>query len=206
MAPALIYPRLWPVPPRPLSCRLITDIAAAEGLRPAWDELLQRTERNELTQSPHWLLTWWQVFGNSQGRQLRLAAFFDQDRLVGLAPLLRRRHWYDGLLPFRRLEFLASGEPAKDGIYSNHLGVLAESGFEEEVIKRLIDAIVTGALGSWDEIVLPMMDEDSGQPQRLAEAFRSAGHEVESKVTAAAPYIPLPATWDEYLQALPGKQ
>jgi len=80
-------------------------------LAPGLATLLERSSRNELTQSPDWLLTWWHVYGGLQGRQLRLGLFHDAGRLVGLAPLLRRRHCYGGGLPFRRLEFLASGEP-----------------------------------------------------------------------------------------------
>ena len=180
----------------------MTEIADAIALRPAWSQLQERAERNELTQSPEWLLTWWRTFGPSQDRQLRVGAFHDGDRLVGLAPLLRRRHWYRNWLPFRRLEFLASGEPAEHGIYSNHLGVIAERGFEEQVETRFVAAIAAGAFGSWDEVVLPMMAEDTGLPDRLVEAFRAAGYVADAKVVSGAPYIPLPATWKAYLDGL----
>jgi CelD/BcsL family acetyltransferase involved in cellulose biosynthesis len=183
-----------------LACRVLSDFN--DALRPLWLELLQRSERNELTQTPDWLLTWWQVFGNLQGRQLRLGCFYDGDRLVGLAPLLRRRHWYRGWLPFRRLELLASGEPDADGIYSNHIGILAGRGQEAAVAHRLVEAIHAGVFGSWDEVVLPMMSADTAMPEQLVEAFRSAGYAAESTVMAGAPYIPLPATWDDYLRGL----
>ena len=129
-----------------LACTVLTSLDEADALRPAWTDLLERSERNELTQSPEWLLTWWRIFGGLQGRQLRLGLFHDGDRLVGLAPLLRRRHWYRGWLPFRRLELLASGEPTADGIYSNHLGIIAERGAEATVAHRLVAAINAGAI------------------------------------------------------------
>jgi CelD/BcsL family acetyltransferase involved in cellulose biosynthesis len=185
-----------------LGCKVVTDAAQAEATRPAWCELLERCERNELTQSPDWLLAWWRVFGGLHGRQLRLGFFHDGDRLVGLAPLLRRRHWYRGWLPFRRLEFLASGEPTDDGIYSNHLGILAERGAEEEVANRLVAAIASGAFGRHDEVMLPMMSGDTALPNRLVEAFRVAGYSAEAAVMARAPFVPLPKTWDAYLESL----
>jgi CelD/BcsL family acetyltransferase involved in cellulose biosynthesis len=185
-----------------LRCTVATDITRAEALRPDWSELLERSGRNELTQSPDWLLTWWRVFGGLHGRQLRLGLFHDGDRLVGLAPLLRRRHWYRSWLPFIRLEFLASGEPPEDGIYSNHLGVLAERGAEEKVAHRLVEAITAGAFGSWDEVVLPMMSGDTALPDRLVEAFRAKRYSAEATVMAGAPYISLPATWAMYLRSL----
>jgi CelD/BcsL family acetyltransferase involved in cellulose biosynthesis len=186
----------------PLACTVLTDVAEAEALRPAWSSLLERSQRNELTQSPDWLLTWWSVFGGLQGRQLRIGAFHDGERLVGLAPLLRRRHWYRGWLPFRRLEFLASGEPSEHGIYTNHLALIAEQGYEEKVASRFVEAIAGGAFDSWDELVLPMIDADTGWPDRLVEAFRAVGYAAEAKIVTGAPYIPLPTTWKAYLDGL----
>jgi CelD/BcsL family acetyltransferase involved in cellulose biosynthesis len=206
MATDAISPRQTANRSRSLRCSVISDPAEAESLRPVWTDLLERSERNELTQTPDWLLTWWRVFGGLNGRQLRLGLFHDGDRLVGLAPLLRRRHWYRGWLPFRRLELLASGEPDGEGIFSNHIGIAAERGCEDKIANALAAAIAAGVFGSWDEVVLPMMSGDTAMPDRLVEAFRAAGYNAESTVTAGAPYIPLPATWDEYLQQLPSKQ
>jgi CelD/BcsL family acetyltransferase involved in cellulose biosynthesis len=202
MAIDITFPRMLSAPARSLTCKIVTDAAEAETLRPAWMSLLERCERTELTQSPDWLLTWWRVYGGLQGRQLRLGVFHDGDRLVGLAPLLRRRHWYKNWLPFRRLELLASGEPAEHGIYSNHLSILAERGAEGKVADRLIEAIAAGVFGSWDEVVLPMMSGDTALPDHLVEAFRSAGYAAEATVIAGAPYIALPPTWDAYLRGL----
>ena len=187
---------------RPITCTLVTDAAQAESLRPEWERLLERAERNELTQSPDWLLGWWQTYGDLQGRQLRLGVFHEGDRLVGLAPLARRRHWYRGLLPFRRLEFLASGEPDGHAICSNHLSILAERGGEEKVANRLAEAITAGAFGSWDEVVLPMLSADTAWPELLTNAFRAKGMHAESAVTAGAPFVTLPQTWDKYLAGL----
>jgi CelD/BcsL family acetyltransferase involved in cellulose biosynthesis len=186
----------------PLSCIVVRDLAEAEALRPAWSELQERCARNELTQSPDWLLAWWRTYGGLDGRQLRLAFFYEDDRLIGLAPLLRRTHYYRRYLPFRRLELLGSGEPDEAGVYSNHIGILAERGAEEKIARRFVEALQRGTFGSWDEVVLPMMSGDTAMPERLVEAFRAAGLNAASTVTAGARYIPLPASWREYLGSL----
>jgi CelD/BcsL family acetyltransferase involved in cellulose biosynthesis len=186
----------------PPSIAVVTDVAEAESLRPAWHSLQERCARNELAQSPEWLLTWWRTYGGVGGRQLRLGLFYEADRLIGLAPLLHRRHWYRGCLPFRRLELLASGEPGQDGIYSNHIGILAERGSEAKVACRLVEAIARDAFGPWDEVVLPMMSGDTALPELLVDAFRAAQLNVERIVTARAPYIRLPASWEDYLRSL----
>jgi CelD/BcsL family acetyltransferase involved in cellulose biosynthesis len=181
---------------------VVTDTSEAASLRRAWTSLQERCDRNELTQSPDWLLTWWRTFGGLQNRQLRLGFFHEADRLIGLAPLLLRRHWYPGYLPFRRLELLASGEPDRDGIYSNHIGILAEQGSEAKVASRLVNGLKAGAFGPWDEVVLPMMSGDTAMPELLVDAFRTAGLDAELTVTAHARYIPLPGSWEDYLQGL----
>lgn len=185
-----------------LSRELITDLTGAETVRPEWSGLLTRAGRHELTQTPEWLLTWWQVYGPSQGRQLRLVLIRAGDRLVGLAPLLVRRHWY-GCLPFRRVEFLGSGEREGEAIWSNHLGIIAEKGSEEAVVGCLAEGLVRGALGTWDEIVLPMMSGDTPMPDLLNNAFRAAELWVERAEQARAPFVSLPATWADYLRSLP---
>jgi CelD/BcsL family acetyltransferase involved in cellulose biosynthesis len=164
--------------------------------------LLCRCERTELTLTPDWLLTWWEVYGPLQGRQLRIGLFFDDNNLVGLAPFVWRRHFHRHCLPFRRLEFLASGETEGHGICSNHLNMLAESGHEETVARRLVAALQAGRFGTWDEVVLPMMDADGPMPSLLADALRQAGLLVTTEATGGAPYIPLPPTWDAYLKSL----
>jgi CelD/BcsL family acetyltransferase involved in cellulose biosynthesis len=185
-----------------LSCSVVTALDEAERLQPAWNDLLQRSQSNELTLSPEWLLTWWRVYGPQDGRQLRLALFFDAGRLVGLAPLLRRRHWYRRIVSFRRLEFLASGEREGHGIYSNHLNILAERGTEEAVARSLVAALTAGVLGDWDEIVLPMMNSTNSMSALLAAAFHDAGLIAEVIETARAPYLSLPTRWDDYLTCL----
>ncbi len=181
--------------------RVLTTAAEAEAIRADWDDLARRGATNELTRSPDWLLSWWKVFGGSQGRQLRLGLLHQAGRLIGLAPLLRRWYWH-GPIPFQRLELLGSGEPETEGIYSNHLGILAEQGAEQHVADQLVHALADGAFGSWDELIFSMMAGTGPLPRHLVDAFQVRGWCVEQKEMARAPFIPLPSTWEAYLSSL----
>ena len=86
-----------------LSIRLITGTQELHDLRPAWEELHSRSVDCELSLHPVWLFPWWEVFGADEQRALRVLAFLDQDRLVGLAPLLVRPHVYAPALEFHLL-------------------------------------------------------------------------------------------------------
>ena len=189
--------------PRPrLACTVVSDAADLERLAPSWQALLERSSANEPALSPLWVLAWWRVFGALDGRRLRVACFFDGDRLVGLAPFVRRRHWYRPGIPFRRLEPLGSGERLADAVFGEYLNVIAERGAEAEVAGALAEALTRGALGTWDELVMPLMAGDNPFLPFLVDALRDAGLTCRHHVTALASYIPLPATWDAYVQQL----
>ncbi len=185
-----------------LSIRLITAAQGLQDLWPAWEGLHARSVDSELSLHPVWLLSWWEVFGADEQRALRVLAFFDQDRLVGLVPLLVRPHVYAPGLVFRRLENLGSGEQAADETCGDYLGILAERGREADVAAAFAQALVNGSAGAWDELLLASMDGDSPLPGLLQTAFVACGCPANLEQWSASPYIALPATWEEYLAAL----
>jgi CelD/BcsL family acetyltransferase involved in cellulose biosynthesis len=189
-----------------LTCAVLTDPAAVAGLRAEWLDLLRRSAANEAMLTPTWLLTWWQVYGAGTGRQLRVGLFREDDRLVGLAPLTARRFRHRPFIPFCRLEPLGADVDEGDGVCSDYLNVIAERGAEARVARALARALVAGDFGPWHEVVLPVLDGEGVMPGLLAEALAETGLQVATSETDRAPYIPLPATWDAYLKALPKKK
>jgi CelD/BcsL family acetyltransferase involved in cellulose biosynthesis len=186
-----------------LECRVIRTFDELRSLEPVWRVLLSRSSTDEPTLAPQWLGAWWRVFGGRDGRQLRVALFFEGSRLVGMAPLLSRRHWYRTGIPFRRLELMGSGESESDEICSDYLGVIAERGREKAIAVGLVSAVASKRLGPWDELVLPAMDSETETPRFLEGALEDARLPIESAITGACPYVSLPASWDDYLGSLP---
>jgi CelD/BcsL family acetyltransferase involved in cellulose biosynthesis len=185
-----------------LCCSVVSDPAQLDALRPAWLDLLQRSSANEAMLTPMWLVPWWRVFGALDGRQLRVGLFHQGECLVGLAPLLIRRHWYRPGIPFRRLEPLGSGERPADRVWSDYLNVIAQRGLEGQVAATFAAALAAGAFGTWDELVLPALDGDNPLVPVLVEALRRQGYTARSVPGQAAPYIPLPTSWEAYLKSL----
>jgi CelD/BcsL family acetyltransferase involved in cellulose biosynthesis len=204
----LIDPRVATVPAPTLAARLtctvIGEATELERLAPAWCDLLERSAQNSPFLAPVWLLPWWRAYGT--GRALRVGLFQDGDRLVGLAPLCRRRVWVRRCLPFRRLEPLGVDVPEGDGVGSEYLGVIALGGAEEPVAHAFAQAVASGRFGPCDEVVLPVQAADGPMPELLTTALAQAGFRTESEQTGFASYIPLPPSWDEYLRTLSGNQ
>jgi hypothetical protein len=186
----------------PLACNVLADPARLAALRPEWEDLLARSASNRPALSPSWMLAWWRVFGPRDGRRLRAVALRDGGRLVGLALLLLRRHWYLPGIPFRRLEMLGTGEGVRDEVCSDYLDVIAERGAEEAVAAALVEALVGGGAGEWDELVLDAMDGTSALPSLLADALARRGVPARVEETASTLLVELPPTWDAYLGRL----
>lgn len=186
-----------------LRVELVREAKSLEALRPEWAALLSRSEMNQPTLDPRWLLCWWRVFGGEGGRSLRVLAMRDGGRLVGLAPLVSRVGWYRPGLPFRRLELLGSGEPQADEICSEYIGVIAERGAEPSVAKALVRALREGSLRGWDELLMPAMAGDGPMPSLLVQELSRVGIDARLENAAPAPYISLPTSFRAYLDALP---
>src|SRR6516164_4496434 len=104
-----------------LTATVLRDAAPLTELRHEWLALQRRSATDEPMLSPTWLVNWWLVFGGLDGRQLRVVLFHRNERLVGLAPLLLRQVWHRGLIPFRRLEPLGTGESERDAVCPDYL-------------------------------------------------------------------------------------
>ncbi len=187
-----------------LRSQIIADSAGLQALTPEWSALVARSSADEPVLSPGWLLTWWQIYGEPEGRELRTVAFRDGSRLVGLAPLCVRRCTRLPWTGLRRLELLGSGEQGEDGVCSEYLSIIAERGAEESVVKAFASLLGDGALAPWDHLVLEAMNGDGLLPLLLTNELRQRGLHVEAELECGAAYIVLPPTWEAYLASLPG--
>jgi len=182
-------------------CAVVSDIGEMEALRGAWESLLERSDSNEPTLSPLWILSWLRVFGGAGGRRLAALRIERGGRLVGLLPLVSRRVFHR-CVPLRRLEAAPSGEDEADEIVSEYIGLVAERGEEDVVAEAAARALAEGALGAFDELVLPAMDGTKRAPSALAEALSRWGFSVTLEEQGRCPYVPLPGSFEAYLGAL----
>lgn len=185
----------------PLTATLITDASRLTALVPEWQALLARAERDELTQSPAWLLPWWRAFAGVDGRTLSVLALREAGALVGLVPLVRWRPAIAPLVQIHRVEPMGTGEDEADEVCSDYTGLLAARGALPRVADAFADALADGTLGPVDEILWPGLAAGDAAGH-VVRALRRAGFVVTQLPVPAAPYIPLPARWDDYLAAL----
>ncbi len=187
-----------------LELRVVESSVELEALAAEWRELLARS-RQEVVQTPTWMLAWWRVFGSGAARELRAVTFRERGRLIAIAPLLWRPV-FDKFVPLRRLEFFCSGEDEQEEICSDYLGIVCELGREAEVASQLASALVGGRVGRWDDLHLVRMSTEDPMVELLVRALEVARCGVETVSAGACPYVTLPKTWDDYLASLDGQR
>ncbi|MFC1847906.1 GNAT family N-acetyltransferase [Chloroflexota bacterium] len=181
-----------------MDIRVVADWKEFESLAGIWDGLLQQAgEENSIYLTHEWLTTWWRHFG--EGSKLNILLFEKQGRIIGIAPLMKTEY-RAGFLKLRTLETIGA-------VNCNYVWVMPSEN-RREAIAALV-SYLDKALAS-DGLVfrVTLVPEDS----EFLALVRRHGPELsgnlasEEKVMTLAPYIPLPATWDDYFRTLSQKR
>jgi len=160
---------------------------ARDFLRRDWSDLVEADPAATFFHRPRYLKLYWEEFGEEA--ELLLAFGEEDGRTVGACAFERHR---DGLL-----RFLGGTE------VTDYMGPVAAPGSEDAFAKELMGAL--NERDDWSSADLRGLPEASPWLPRLQDAAGSLGFEVEQGLDAAAPFLVLPPTWEEYLTGLPGK-
>jgi CelD/BcsL family acetyltransferase involved in cellulose biosynthesis len=180
----------------------VEKIGTSEGLQqlePIWNELLQHSAANTITLTWEWMTTWWEVF--SEGRELFVLVVRDREQVIAIAPLLKRTVQHYGLLPSRRLEFLASGEEEADEICSEYLDLIIKRGREREAIEAMM-RYLRELEREWDEMVMTDVRVESESLPHLERVCEASGTKLNIVRRQESLYLPLPDSWESYLAGL----
>jgi CelD/BcsL family acetyltransferase involved in cellulose biosynthesis len=170
-------------------------------LESQWEGLLEMSASRNLMLTWDWISTWWEVFG--QDRQLNVLLVRDGHELIGIAPLLKRKAAHFGILPYRRLEFLASGEDEADEICSEYLDFILRRGREREALGAILQELARDP--DWDEIILADVPGQSPNLPILAELCPKFGAELEVICRQLGVYLDLPGCMESFLGRLSSK-
>lgn len=185
---------------RELTFRLITEQSALFSIVEDWRHLLAQSASPEPMMDPAWQLGWWRQYG--AGVELAVGMLFDEDRLVGLAPLCISRYSYCPGLVFRRLQFMAVDAEEKDGICSMYMNFIASLGYETAVAHEFVDRIAAGEFGIVHEILLGPMRGASPTTLLVQARLEQNGLRCEEKRPSTNYYVKLPSSWDEFLNSM----
>jgi CelD/BcsL family acetyltransferase involved in cellulose biosynthesis len=161
-------------------------VESLDELTSSWDRL-----RHSLTWScifvlPAWLKAWWEVFGGDY--QSYLWTLRDGQKIIGFAPLMVNNE----------TAYLIGSADVCD-----YLDFAIAPGEESDFFEVLLDDLRKKGINKLD---LRPLHPDSTVLKHLPTIARKRGYAVSCSTEDVCLELDLPATWDEYLATLNGKQ
>ena len=155
-------------------------------VRRDWTALVEADPAGTFFHTPAYLKLYWEEFGEASA--LDLAFVQDGEENVAVCA-------FERVGP--TIRFLGGTE------VTDYLGPVAGDDRREAAARALIDALAVR--DDWELADLRNLPEDSPWLDALTEAATAQGfwHQVEEQ--DVCPFLPLPASFDQYLEALPGK-
>src|SRR5262249_13600629 len=108
------------------------------------------------------------------------------------------------VLPYRRLEFLASGEDEADEICSDYLDFILRRGREAEALEHIFKFLREVAV-EWDELLLSDICADSLNLPLLEKICEADGTKCTVLSNSKSSYLPLDQDFESYLATLSKK-
>ena len=175
-----------------ITTEIITDVAVFREMRQEWNALLQASSSNSLFLTWEWMYTWWvHLSGN---RLLHIIAIRQDGELIAIAPLMLCPSRYMRLMPFRVLEFIASGR-----VGSDYLSILVRNGREENALRGIANCLTEANL----MLELIRIEKSSFPMVNLALQLKQHGWQSIRLTTNYSPFVKLTGhTWETYLDSI----
>lgn len=178
-----------------MKIQVVNDSNQFAELNGQWNDLLSRSSLDNVFLTHEWLHTWWEVFGYGSELFILLCKHED-DGLVGIFPAYIK---VSGMpVKTRAIRLLGS-----ENVTSDFLECFALEGKEEAVYSAVFEYFSNNS-SLWDVLEITDVPEESAfaaylNRQNHVPAF------TEHDNDKACPFIPLPASWDDFLTGLSAK-
>jgi CelD/BcsL family acetyltransferase involved in cellulose biosynthesis len=159
------------------------------ALEDRWKSLVQRCD-NSIFSTWEWLATWWKHFG--QERKLRVLVARDENKILGIAPLMLSQYNLLRLGKFRRIEFIGN----QDADYNDFILV------EEKTKCLTLFMDYLNEFSDWDSLELCEINEESFSTKALLAMSSSRTPKLELNVSHLCPYISLPTSTEVFAASL----
>ena len=177
-----------------VSTRVVTELEEFKALATLWDNLLEQGADNGSTFLTHeWALTWWRHFG--EDKKLNILLVYKWQQIIGIVPLTKTEYKV-GLVKMQLLETLGAMD-------CNYVWVVPIE-HREQAMAALLGYLKKELAENLFAVKLSYVPDDSSYLKLLRGGNTSFAGSlvVRESVVTLAPYISLPATWEEYFGSL----
>jgi CelD/BcsL family acetyltransferase involved in cellulose biosynthesis len=166
---------------------------AFDALAGEWDAVLRQSTSNTLFLTHAWQKTWWQYLGDGE---LRVLACKQDGKLVGIAPLFFDENALGGV----EVALVGCKE------VSDYLDVIFAQGHEEACFRAVIGYLKSDEAPAWNTLGFCNIIESSPTLSLFKDMLDAEGWRPVATFEDVCPIIALPATFDDYLAGLDGKE
>jgi CelD/BcsL family acetyltransferase involved in cellulose biosynthesis len=172
-----------------LSVNAYQDVSGFKELADEWNDLLHRSAADTVFLTLEFQRVWWRYLGEGN---LRVVTVRDDGELIGIAPLF--------------LTTDAAGQRVLATVgcveVADYLDLIVTQRREEEVYAALLDYLTWPEASDWDVLGLCNIHQDSPTLALLPALAEARGWSTSGAKEDVCPVVPLPGSWDEYLQML----
>ena len=163
-----------------------TAVETLDRVTSSWDRLRHPLRWSCIFVLPAWLKAWWEAFGEQ--RELYLRTLWDDQNVIGLAPLLVNN---------KTASFIGSADVC------DYLDFAIAPGEESNFFEVLLDDLRNEGISRLD---LRPVRRDSTVLKYLPSIARNRGYDINCSPEDVSLELDLPPTWNEYLAMLKNKQ
>jgi len=190
-----------------LELQVIRDASAFAGLRDEWNALVLQSSAT-VYQTHEWASAWWSHFGGKPHQSLHCLLLREEGRLVGIIPLYEERVAVLGLPAQRRLALMGDGNAfsVSSGMFfdngpSDYLDAIIDPASEREAARTVASYL---SELPWDALEFVNVPEGSMILTMLVPELESRQRECRATKADSCPYLPVPASLEEYFATLSG--
>lgn len=181
--------------------RLITSIEEFKALEYEWNNVYDQSDRCSVFSSWDWLFTWWEVFHKKGNRELFIICLYEQDKLVGIAPLQIEKSYPISFLQGKTLRFI--GSSSKNEIMTELSDFIVKKEYEIKFVNAVTHYLKENKK-YWDFADFEFLQEDS----LVLGCFNNADEKVYGqKIQYGVRYlIPEMTSIDDYLNLISSRR
>lgn len=177
----------------------IRDAEELERWKVQWNDLLNKSDSKSLFLSFNWLLTWWKCHKDDR-KKLCVYLFFDQNILVGVAPLMIKIHklfW----IRWNSIEFLSMMDHAYSPTNcSGMLDLIYLPAYSSIIVNRLFTELKSDH--RWYYLRLHPLLETSQTINLMKNISERERYYFNSSRVFSGAQINANCSWDDYLKSL----
>ncbi len=191
-----------------ISTKIVFTDSGFDDIKKEW-AVLSENSQSSIFQTFEWQRLWWKYYG--ENNKLNLILFYDDGRLVGIAPFFVDTFNFHNVRIIRRLRLIGSsasinknGSATPDYGVSDYLDIISLPGYENTIARSLLHYFKNNP-GSFDIIELDEVSNDSNIFNSVLPLLNEVEWSYKVIKREVCPRILVPGTLSDFMKSLSSK-